>query len=72
MAQPDLATSELASGLVDAAQKGGIGGLLNFVEGADFTDQQHPGLGTLRDLLDDRQDAIDAGAPAAQDITSSD
>lgn len=60
VAQPDVATSELVSGLVDAAQKGGIGGLLNFVEGADFTDQQYPGLGALRELLDGQAEAVES------------
>lgn len=59
VAQPGLGTPELVSGLVDAAQKGGVGGLLNFVEGADFTDQQYPGLDALRELLDGQEEAVD-------------
>lgn len=56
VAQPDDVSQQLTDGLVTAAGQGGIGSVYTFIEHGSFTDAEYPGLGALRQRLNEQQD----------------
>ena len=66
--RPDLATPELMAGLNQAAEEGGIAGVATFLSESDvFPRNEYEGLGDLRDLLLEQEQAVGARLPTLLD-----